>query len=238
MIRRRYTISSRSIIPSLSLLVCLLSIYLSTTTTVYAEQRSSTTTTTTNPQLHSPPPSNVQTTILPLSTNIPNDIPPNNKDKVNEVNNNGGDEWKLLDGEFSTNTNNKDDTKRTNDDNIEQQQQSIISDASSALAANYISKANYNPPVGSVANGNDSANNGNTGNNNSGGGWFGKILGKDKQNDSNTAKVSQYELILTDDSGDLLEELCLFVCLLGSRVSRVRDRSYRQKRTQDVCSFS
>jgi len=192
MIGCRRTISSRSI-PSLSVsLICLLSVYLSTTKTVYAEQRS--TTTTTNPQLHSPPSNNVQTTILPLSTNIPNDIPSNNKDKENEVNNNGGDEWKLLDGEFSSSdgVDNKID-KQTSDDSSNEQ--SIISDASSAMAANYISKANYNPPVGSVANnGNtDSNGNGNTANNNSGGGWFGKILGKDKQannNDSNTAKVS------------------------------------------------
>ena len=195
-VSRRRTISSRSI-PSLSsLILAVVAIYLSTTTTVYAEQRSTTTTTTTNPQLHVPPSSNVQTTILPLSTNIPNDIPPNTKNKENEVNNNEGDEWKLLDGEFSSSYDGVDKIdKQTSDDSSNEQKQ-IISDASSAMAANYISKANYSPTVGSVANsGNGNADSSsNTGNNNnSGGGWFGKILGKDKQannNDSNTAKVS------------------------------------------------
>jgi len=191
-VSRRRMISSRSILSLSQLLICLLSIYLGSTTTVRAEQRSSTN------SLQSPSiQNNVQTTILPLSTNIPNDIPSNTKDKINELNNNGGDEWKLLDGEFSTSdgVDNKIDKQVENSSSNNIEQQSIISDASSAMAANYISKANYNPPVGSVANsGNGNTNNdGNTANNNSGGGgWFGKILGKDKQNspaDSNT-KVS------------------------------------------------
>ena len=182
------SISSRSI-PTLSLLICLLSIYLGSTTTVYAEQRS---TTTTN-SLQSPPSiqnNNVQTTILPLSTNIPNDIPSNSKDKIDELNNNEGDEWKLLDGEFSS----SDGVDNKIDNDKSSNEQSIISDASSAMAANYISKATYNPPTTNMASSSSVTNNsnGNTANNNSGGGWFGKILGKDKQNnnDSNTAKVS------------------------------------------------
>ena len=189
MISRRRTISSRSI-PSLSLLLLatVAISYLSSTTLVYAEQRS---TTTTN-SLQSPPSiqNNVQTTILPLSTKIPNDIPPTKEDKLNELNNNGGDEWKLLDGEFSSSSDGVENKQQTENDGSSNEQQSIISDASSAMAANYISKANYNPPVGSVANnGNGNADS----SSNSGGGWFGKILGKDKQgnnNDSNTAKVS------------------------------------------------
>ena len=188
---RHTTISSRSISSLSVLLVCLLSVYLGSTSTAYAEQRSTTTTTTTNPQVHSPPPStNVQTTILPLSTNIPNDIPPNNEDKINKSNNNVGDEWKLLDGEFSTSDGVDNNKKQI--DVSSNEQQSIISDASSAMAANYISKANYNPPTTNMVN-SGSANNGSAGtNNNNSGGWFGKILGKDKQtnNDSNTAKVS------------------------------------------------
>jgi len=203
----RYTISSRSISSLTPLLACLLSIYLgSATTTVYAEQRS--TTTTTNPQLHSPPTqNNVQTTILPLSANISTDIPPNTKDKVNEVNKNGGDEWKLLDGEFSSSDGVDNKVDKQIDGSSSNEQQSIISDASSAMAANYITKANYNPPVNNANNnGSSGANNGNSNTANSGGGWFGKILGKDKQSnaaDSN-AKVSLYECFIQGIYGDLL----------------------------------